>query len=105
MSQFIRIGYCLKENKIALWDVLQTCERIGSLDSNIVNPEINNFDQLFKSYPNLEKIVFSSKNANKYYKKYVGNYFDREILIMPSTSGLYASMKYEEKLKFWKLLK
>jgi len=95
----------LKENKIALWDVFQTCERKGSLDANIVNPEVNDFEKLFAKYPNLNKIVFSSKNADSFYRKRVGNYFGKEILIMPSTSGLYASMKYQDKLEIWKTIK
>lgn len=95
----------LKENRIALWDVLKTCERKGSLDANIANPEVNDFEKLFDKYPNLVKIVFSSKNAYSFYHKYVVNYFGKEILIMPSTSGLYASMNYQDKLDIWKTIK
>ena len=83
----------------------QSCERKGSLDSNIMHPEANDFEKLFANYPNLIKIVFSSKNAHNYYKKYVGNNFGKEILIMPSTSGLYASMNYNDKLEIWKKIK
>ena len=95
----------LKENKIALWDVFQTCVRKGSLDSNIQNAEVNDFEKLFAYYPNLKKVVFSSKNAHNFYKKSVGRYFGKEILVMPSTSGLYASMKYQDKLELWKNIK
>lgn len=95
----------LKDNKIALWDVFETCEREGSLDSQIKNPEVNDFEKLFQSFKNLKIIVFSSKNAFKFYNKYVGDFFEKEYLIMPSTSGLYAAMKYEEKLKQWSRLK
>lgn len=95
----------LKEKKIALWDVFESCERKGSLDSNIIHPETNDFETLFANYPNLNKIVFSSKNAYSFYRKYVGNNYGKEILIMPSTSGLYASMKYQDKLEIWKTIK
>ena len=33
----------LKQNKIALWDVIDSCERKGSLDSEIKNEEIRGF--------------------------------------------------------------
>ena len=62
----------LKEHNIALWDVLEFCEREGSLDSNIKNEKPNNFNILYAKYPDIKNVFFSSKNAEAYYKKYVG---------------------------------
>lgn len=95
----------LKENKIALWDVFKSCEREGSLDSAIKNAEVNDFCKLFMNYPNLKMIVFSSKNAFKYYDKLIRNYYNKKVIVMPSTSGLYAIMSYEKKLECWKKIK
>jgi len=91
----------LKKHQIALWDVFKNCEREGRLDSKIKNEVVNDFQGLFKKYPNLELLVFSSKNAYNFYKKHVNNFYDKNVLIMPSTSGLYAAMKYEDKLQLW----
>ena len=38
----------LLKNKIALWDVIQSCERNGSLDSNIQNETPNDIRNLLK---------------------------------------------------------
>lgn len=36
----------IKDKEIALWDVIHSCERVGSLDSNIKNAIPNDFKQL-----------------------------------------------------------
>ena len=41
---------CLLSHNIGLWDSLQTCSRIGSLDANITHEIPNNFNLLFEQY-------------------------------------------------------
>lgn len=91
----------LKDNHIALWDVLAYCEREGSLDSNIKNETANDFDLFFSSYPNIKKVFFSSKNAAAYYDKYVGRREGFEYKTLPSPSGANASMRFDQKLVLW----
>jgi len=78
------------------------CERIGSLDSKILNEVPNNFDEFYKMHPNIRYVFFSSKNAAAYYDKYIGRreniYYD----ILPSPSGANATKSYLEKLEIWK---
>jgi len=92
----------LDDNNIALWDVLQFCEREGSLDSKIKNEVANDFNSFYKSYPNIKKVLFSSKNAAAYYSKYVGMKNDIEYDVLPSPSGANASMRFEQKLEIWR---
>lgn len=92
----------LKEHHIALWDVLEYCEREGSLDSNIKNEVANNFDALHNSYPNIKNVFFSSKNAAAYYDKYVGRREGIDYKVLPSPSGANASMRFEQKLEIWR---
>lgn len=94
--------FLLKKNKIALWDVLESCEREGSLDDKIKNIKINNFEALFNKYQNIKLIAFSSKNAYNYYKKHINDFYDKEYIILPSSSGIYAQMNFESKLEIWK---
>ena len=57
------------ENGIAIWDVLAGCTRKGSADKDITNPIANDFEVFLKEYPKLERIVFTSKYAEKFYKE------------------------------------
>jgi hypoxanthine-DNA glycosylase len=92
----------LKDRNIALWDVLQYCEREGSLDSNIKNELPNNFDVFYEQYPNIKQVFFSSKNAAAYYDKYVGRQQHIDYDVLPSPSGANATKSFTEKLEIWK---
>ena len=51
----------LQQHKLALWDVIQCCERQGSLDSNISNASIinNDFILFFQQHPQIKHIFFN----------------------------------------------
>ena len=91
----------LRDNHIAVWDVLEYCEREGSLDSGIKNEQANDLVSLYKKYPRLEYVFFSSKNAAAYYDKYTerreGIHYD----VLPSPSGANATLIFQEKLEIW----
>lgn len=92
----------LIEFDIALWDVLRSCEREGSLDSKIKHATANDIHDLIQTYPKLTTIVFSSKNAEKFFYKYLSEIPDVEYVTLPSPSGAHASMRLEEKVEHWK---
>lgn len=92
----------LKRNGIAIWDVLEHCEREGSLDSNIKNEVPNDFAAFYAKFPNIKRVYFSSKNAAAFYDKYVGKKEHLSYATLPSPSGANASMPYAEKLEIWK---
>lgn len=96
-----RINLLMKHG-IALWDVLQFCEREGSLDSNIKNEIANDFEAFYNAHPNIMHVFFSSKNAAKYYDKYVGRRNNIVYDILPSPSGANATKSFKEKLQEWK---
>jgi hypoxanthine-DNA glycosylase len=91
----------LADNNIALWDVLQYCEREGSLDSNIKNELPNDFENFYKTYPNIRHVFFSSKNAAAYYDKYVGRKEHVIYHTLPSPSGANATKSFAQKLQEW----
>jgi TDG/mug DNA glycosylase family protein len=95
----------LIQNKgIALWDVIDKCQRIGSLDSNIDKASVNDFESLYSDYPNLKLVVFNGAKAHELYKKQVGfNQSDLVYKLLPSTSPAH-TMKYEEKVKQWSVI-
>jgi len=90
----------LLKNRVALFDVIGSCERIGSLDSAIKTPKHQNFEQFFQKYPKI-KHVFC--NGGKAYSEFTKIYKGENIIYqLPSTSPAFAKMKKEEKLDRWR---
>jgi hypoxanthine-DNA glycosylase len=90
----------LQNNKIGLWDVLENCERNGSLDINIKNQKENDFETLFKNYPTITKIIFNGKESHKYFLKKFGQIKGITYYVMPSTSPAN-TMSFEKKVEIW----
>lgn len=95
--------FLIKKN-IAIWDVLESCEGKGSLDSSIKNEKPNNFKKFFKEYPQIEHIFFTSKKAEEFYKKYVGLDIKKKFITLPSPSSANARMTLDQKIEQWKIL-
>jgi hypoxanthine-DNA glycosylase len=91
----------LKSNKIGLWDVFESCEREGSLDVNIKNGVLNDFETLFKRYPKIRLILFNGGASYKSFKKQIDVLDDITYLMMPSTSPAH-TMAYGSKLDAWR---
>jgi hypoxanthine-DNA glycosylase len=90
----------LLSNKIGLWDVLENCERKGSLDIHIKNQKENDFKTLLKEFPAIHTIVFNGKESHKYFFKKFGQIEGITYYVMPSTSPAN-TMTFENKLKIW----
>lgn len=94
------------QNKgIALWDVIEKCQRTGSLDSNIQKPAVNDFKKLFIYYPELKLIAFNGTKSFELFKKHVG--LEREGMVyklLPSTSPAN-TMSFEDKMEQWQIIK
>ena len=90
----------LQANNIGLWDVLENCERKGSLDIHIKNQKENNFETLFKEFPGITTIMFNGKESHKYFLKKFGEIKGITYYVMPSTSPAN-TMTFENKLKIW----
>lgn len=94
----------LQEKHIAVWDVLHSCERAGSLDSAIVAAVVNDFHTFYKQHPNIRHVYFNGATAERYYSLYVlSQLTDTNIsyLRLPSTSPAHARLPYQEKLSVW----
>lgn len=91
--------FCL-EKGIGLWDVISSCERSNSSDTNLTNCIPNDFSALFKQYPNLQAIGFTGKKSFELFQKYFGD-LKIEKVLLPSTSPAYAAMKIEQKKKYY----
>ena len=90
----------LKKNKIAVWDVIDSCERVGSLDTTIKNEESNDILQLLKKYQNIKTIFCNGGKSYQNLQKIVGKNFEIPIYLLPSTSPLH-TISFEKKLDAW----
>lgn len=99
----------IKKHHIALWDVIKECERDGSLDSEIRNEVVNDFESLLATYPTIKLIGLNGTKAYQLFKKYIAKQLNPEIemIKLPSTSPTPGKnvKSYEEKLQAWSLLK
>ncbi len=94
----------LKAHNIALWDVLASCIREGSLDSAIQQETPNNFEAFFKTHPHLTHIFFNGKKAEKSFRKQVLPKVDcskYDFYGLPSTSPANASYTFQRKYEEW----
>lgn len=91
----------LKKNNIAIWDVIDSCERKGSLDSEIKNEEANQIGTLLESYPNIQAIFCNGGKSYKNLQKLLGKNFRIPIYLLPSTSPLH-TISFERKFEEWK---
>ncbi|MEE9493093.1 MAG: DNA-deoxyinosine glycosylase [Gammaproteobacteria bacterium] len=98
----------LPQHGIALWDVLQSCFRPGSLDASIDEASIiaNDFQRFFAAHPAVRLVVFNGGKAYQAYQKHVlpglpDCYRQIERLKLPSTSPANARMNMAEKLDAW----
>lgn len=91
----------LKKHHIALWDVIDSCERKGSLDSEIRNEEANRVKELLEEYPNIQAVFSNGQKSYKNLQRMLGKDHGYSIFLLPSTSPLH-TMAYEKKLEAWK---
>lgn len=94
----------LLQHKIALWDVIQSCERNGSLDSNIQNETPNNISDLLKQFPNIKVICLNGNKAYTAFKKYFSEILEEyRCYKLPSTSPANAKYKTEDLYNEWQI--
>lgn len=103
-SDYVEKLEFLKRKNIALWDVIDTCERKGSLDSEIRNEEANDIQQLLQNYPSIKAIFCNGQKSFKNLQKIMGKESEIPIFVLPSTSPLH-TISFEKKIKEWEILK
>jgi double-stranded uracil-DNA glycosylase len=98
----------LRSRRLALWDVVSSCRRVGSLDSSIDNTtiQVNDFKTFFREYKDIERVFFNGLKAEKEYQRRVlpeASSFCRALQYhrLPSTSPAMAMLTRDEKLARW----
>ncbi|MBU6474415.1 MAG: DNA-deoxyinosine glycosylase [Alphaproteobacteria bacterium] len=101
----------IKGNALALWDVLKSCTRRGSLDADIRNAEANDFAAFLKKHSGISRVFFNGAMAEKEFRKRVLPLLPEktaarlELKRLPSTSPAYAGLGAARKQKEWSIIK
>ncbi|MBV5320840.1 MAG: DNA-deoxyinosine glycosylase [Sulfuricurvum sp.] len=96
----VKKAFCL-EKGIGLWDVIGSCERSNSSDTNLKNCIPNDFKKLLEEYPNIQILAFTGKKSHDLFMKFFKD-LRVERVLLPSTSPAHAAMKFEEKKAIYK---
>lgn len=91
----------LLKNNIAVWDVIKSCDIVGSSDSSIANVSINDFNIIFK-HANIKRIYANGDKAYSLFRKY----YSKEVSItkLPSTSPANAQYSLPKLCDEWKII-
>ncbi len=90
----------LLKHKIAIWDVIKSCDIIGSADNSIKNVVPNNLDIIFKN-ANIENIYVNGNQALNLYNKYLLPIIKIKATLLPSTSPANATYSFEKLCTIW----
>lgn len=94
----------LKENHIALWDVLKSCKINGSSDASIKEVVPNDIEKIIKN-SSIKAIFTTGKIAHKYYQKFFKDKINIPEFNLPSTSPANCAIKMDELVKEYKKIK
>lgn len=93
----------LLKNKIALWDIVKSCDITGSSDTSIINVIPNDLLKIL-SVSKIQQIYANGTKAYQIYMKYAYPIIKKEIIKLPSTSPANAAYSFENLISKWKVI-
>ena len=94
----------LLRNRIALWDVIGSCDITGSSDSSIRNVTPNDLSIILQN-ADIGQIYVNGKTAYKYYIKYTEKMTGRSAICLPSTSPANAAWTIDRLVSEWECIR
>lgn len=94
----------LLHNEIAIWDVIESCDIIGSSDSSIRNVIPCDIDRVLSQAP-IKAVFGNGAKACALYERYLLPQTERPIEKLPSTSPANASFSLEKLTESWSVIK
>ena len=91
----------LLEHHVAVWDVIKSCDIVGSSDSSIKNVVPNDLREIL-SQAEIKQIFVNGKKAEQFYQKYIEHEIGRTAICLPSTSPANAAWSVEKLVAEWK---
>lgn len=93
----------LLKHHIALWDVIRSCEIVGSSDASITDVVPNDLKELLEK-TKIEKIFVNGSTADRLYRKYLEEDTGITAVKLPSSSPANASCSLEDLIREWKII-
>lgn len=94
----------LQSHNIALWDVIKSCDIVGSSDSSIKNVVPNDIGAILSAC-SIRQIYSNGKTSEKLFNKYIKDTVGRDTVALPSTSPANASYNLERLTDSWSVIK
>jgi TDG/mug DNA glycosylase family protein len=101
----------LRAARIALWDVLHSCERTGSLDTRIKAEIANDLAAFLRAHARLTHVFFNGAKAEASFRRHVAGAYAElprgrvlRFTRLPSTSPAHAGMPTTRKLDAWRAI-
>lgn len=89
---------------IGIWDVVDSAERSGSLDSAIRIERVNDLDTFIETHPQISIVAFNGRKAQLFYDRYFKRKAHLQYVCLPSTSPANASWNVQRLQSIWKAL-
>ncbi|MBR1990380.1 MAG: DNA-deoxyinosine glycosylase [Firmicutes bacterium] len=90
-------------NHMAVWDVIESCDIVGSSDSSIKNAVPNDLSEILEK-SKIQKIFINGRTAEKFYRKYQAKAVDIPAVCLPSTSPANAAWSFERLKEAWSVI-
>ena len=94
----------LLAHRIALWDVIASCEIAGSSDASIRNAVPNNLTPILET-ASIRQIFTNGGTAHRLYRKYIFPLTGREDIALPSTSPANAARSLDALIDAWQTVR
>lgn len=88
---------------VALWDVVGSARRVGSLDGAIREASANRLSDFIATHPRLRTVAFNGKTAARLGRLAIGMPGDLKLIDLPSSSPAY-TLPFADKAKRWAVL-
>lgn len=90
------------QNRLALWDVLESCTIRGASDATITDVVVNDIGSLVEKY-SIQAVFCNGGTAYKYYQRYCAK-LTLAVYSMPSTSPANARFTIEKLIESWRVI-
>ena len=94
----------LLAHRIALWDVIASCEIAGSSDASIRNAVPNDHLPILET-ASIRQVFTNGGTAHRLYRKYIYPLTGREDIALPSTSPANAARSLDALVDAWQIVR